>query len=161
MAVRLNLGGGDQRISGFINVDLCPEADIKHDLRLPLPYEDGSVDEIIAIHVIESFYKWNMEDIMKDWRRVLKPDGKLTIEFTDLNDTIDLYLHGGSEDHKRGYWGLYGNQDNPIDPIVLHHYVWTKEDLTNLLISCGFTVVTLTRDGVVHWPPRDWRIICN
>ena len=155
--MRLNLGGGSTHLEGFINVDLCNEADLKHDLRNPLPFEDGSVEEIFAMHVIESFYQWEFPAVIKDWARVLK--GKITIEFTSLTDTINLYLNGGNaEERKSGHWGLYGKQDIPIDPIVLHHYVYEVDELKELMERAGFTDIVFTQDGVMHKRGRDWRV---
>lgn len=156
---KLNLGGGSLRFEGFINVDLSPQADLKHDLRNPLPFEANSVDEIIAIHVIESFYQWEFPDILKDWVRVLKPGGKMSIEFTDLDDTIALYLSDNESNKQSGRWGLYGNQSRPVDPIVLHHYVWRLPEMEAMLRSLKVTSIEPTREGIYHSNVRDWRLI--
>jgi len=79
--MKLNLGCGKQKLEGYIGVDVCPEAELNHDLRNPLPFEDNSVEEILAIHLIESFYQWEFPPVLKDWYRVLQPNGKITIEF--------------------------------------------------------------------------------
>lgn len=154
--MKISVGGGQQKIEGFINVDLCEEADIKHDLRNPLPFEDKSIDEIMAIHVIESFNQWEFTKILKDWARVLK--GKITIEFTDLKLAAEMYLHGEGERKKWGHWGLYGNQEKEIDPIVLHHYVYEKGELENLLKEAGFINIIFTKENIQHIPERDWRV---
>ena len=156
---KLNVGGGQQKIEGFTNIDLCAEADVRHDLRKPLPFEDNSVDEIIAIHVIESFNQWEIRDILKDWARVLK--GVLTIEFTVLTNTIELYQSESEDDKLSGHWGLYGRQDIPIDPIVLHHYVYEIDELENILKECGFSDICFTRENVQHNPKRDIRVLCS
>lgn len=158
---KLNLGGGDLHLDGFINVDLSDSADLKHDLRTPLPFEDNSIDEIIAIHVIESFYQWEFPDILKDWHRVLKPQCALTIEFTVLSKAIDLYLHGKTDKLKRdGHWGLYGNQEQPCDPIILHHYVYETDELNDLLVIAGFRYFLSNDRTVIHHRLRDLRITC-
>jgi predicted SAM-dependent methyltransferase len=157
--MKLNLGCGNQKIEGFTGIDLCEEADLKHDLRKPLPFPDKSVDEIMAIHLIESFNQWEFPEILKDWRRVLK--GKMTIEFTDLKLAAGMYLNGEGEEKKWGHWGLYGNQENPVDPIVLHHYVYEKEELEKLLIEAGFKNINFTKENIQHIPKRDWRVICS
>ena len=55
--LRLNIGGGRHRLPGFVTVDNNPNAgsvDITHDLdRLPWPFEEGSVDEVVMDHVLE------------------------------------------------------------------------------------------------------------
>ena len=157
--IKLNLGGGSLPIKGFLNVDLAPNADVIHDLRQPLPFKDKSVSEIMALHVIESFNRWEIDGILKDWRRVL--DGRMTIEFTSLSDTIALYNSPDSRFKQWGHWGLYGNQSVPIDPIVLHHYVYEREELQEILEKCGFKVIEFTREGVAHVPERDLRVICE
>lgn len=156
--MRLNIGGGQQKIEGFTNVDLCSEADIKHDLREPLPFPDKSIEEIMAIHVIESFNQWEFPRILKDWSRVL--NGKMTIEFTDLKLSAGMYLNGEGEERKWGHWGLYGNQEQEVDPIVLHHYVYEKEELENLLKEAGFNNISFTKENIQHIPKRDWRVEC-
>lgn len=159
--MKLNLGGGQLPLDGFLNVDMCEGADIRHDLRNPLPFDEQSIDEIMAVHLIESFHKWELKNILQDWFRVLKPGGKLTIEFTDLDRTIALYRSSDPDKHRSGYWGLYGNQDVPVDPIVLHHFVWRLEDLAGMLISIGFSEVINTTDNILHNPERDFRLICT
>lgn len=53
---KLNLGSGDKRIDGFINVDKFDlfDPDVVHDLEItPYPFEESSVDHIIMSHVLE------------------------------------------------------------------------------------------------------------
>ena len=52
--LKLNLGCGNNKYDGFLNVDKFGEPDIKWDLeKFPWPWEDNSVDEIRIIHVLE------------------------------------------------------------------------------------------------------------
>src|SRR6516162_1537826 len=52
--LKLNLGCGDKRIPGYINVDKFSNPDLKHDLEtFPWPWPDDSVSEILLIHVLE------------------------------------------------------------------------------------------------------------
>lgn len=157
---KLNIGGGSLRQDGFVNIDLCPDADIKHDLRKPLPFGDGEIDEILAVHVIESFYQWELTDILKDWYRVLKLGGKMTIEFTDLDSSINMYLSPEEETSRYGRWGLHGNQKEPDNPIVYHHFVYRKDEVNNLLKLVGFNNIEFTKDNIQHNKIRDWRVIC-
>lgn len=157
---KLNLGGGSLRFDGFVNIDLSDTADLKHDLRTPLPYKDESVDEIIAVHVIESFYQWEFPGILEDWYRVLKWKGKITIEFSVLDKAIGLYLNGSTEKLRTdGHWGLYGNQTVPCDPIVLHHYVYEEVELGELLLATQFRNISFSDKGVIHHRLRDLRVI--
>ena len=52
--IRLNLGCGQNKIPGYVNVDKFGNPDIKHDLEsFPWPWETDSVSEIVLIHVLE------------------------------------------------------------------------------------------------------------
>ena len=78
--MKLNLGCGDKKLSGFINVDNCKEVqpDILHDLnKFPFPFETGSVELIRMDHVLEHLE--NQVKVLKECYRILKPQGVLLI----------------------------------------------------------------------------------
>jgi SAM-dependent methyltransferase len=54
--VKLNIGCGNNKFPGYINTDREPSVapDVVMDLeQFPWPFEDNSVDEILAVHVLE------------------------------------------------------------------------------------------------------------
>ena len=57
--LKLNLGSGSNKIDGFINIDLNPDnkPDLVANILEPLPYNDGSIDEIVLFHTIEHIQK--------------------------------------------------------------------------------------------------------
>ena len=76
--LKLNLGSGKDYRKGFINIDSSPY--IKKDLdfnldKYPYPFEDDSVDYILAMAVIEHLE--DMKTFMEEIHRILKPGGKL------------------------------------------------------------------------------------
>lgn len=95
--IKLNLGCGNIILPGFTNCDLYDEkADIKCDVK-DLPFEDNSVDEIVASHIIEHFDFREAQDVLKEWQRVLKRGGKLWIQ--SLPQTAST--SGGDQDNFR------------------------------------------------------------
>ena len=79
--VKLNLGAGEDRREGYINVDWndLAKPDVKHNLnQFPYPFEDNKFDEIMASHVLEHLDK--PFDVMKEFHRILKPGGQLIIK---------------------------------------------------------------------------------
>jgi len=78
---KLNLGAGEFRKEGYINVDWSPlhKPDVLHDLNLlPYPFADSSVDEIFASHILEHLDK--PFEVMREYHRILRPGGLLIIK---------------------------------------------------------------------------------
>lgn len=52
--IRLNLGCGEKRLDGYVNVDKYGTPDLVQDLEVfPWPWPDSSVSEVLLIHVLE------------------------------------------------------------------------------------------------------------
>lgn len=87
---RLNLGCNDLPLEHFINIDIDPRVnpDLVAD-SLNLPYEDDSIDEIYAGHLLE--HTTPDEEAIKEWHRVLKKGGKITITVPDIEKSLKLY----------------------------------------------------------------------
>jgi len=80
-SVKLNLGCGERKKEGYINVDWKPGLgpDVVHDLNIvPYPFEESSVDLVEADHVLEHLDRPFF--IMKELHRILKPGGVLKIK---------------------------------------------------------------------------------
>ena len=82
--MKLNLGCGFNKLDGFVNVDKQPacQPDMVVDLeKLPWPFESGSVDAVVAAHVLE--HLGQSPDaflaIMRELYRVMKPGAKARI----------------------------------------------------------------------------------
>ena len=87
--VRLNLGAGDIPIDGYINIDRKTGQE-----AYPLAYEDGSVDEIRASHILEHFGLHEIKDVISNWVDKLKPGGLLKVAVPDFNKIIEGYKKG-------------------------------------------------------------------
>lgn len=78
---KLNLGCGESKKEGYINVDWNPltNPDLSYDLNvLPYPFPDDYFDLIEAFHVLEHLDKPFL--IMKEFHRILKKDGTLVVK---------------------------------------------------------------------------------
>ena len=67
--VRMNLGCGDKILDGYINVDVVEaragkRPDVICDLHDLSVFENDFADEIVAVHVIEHFWQWEVVSIL-------------------------------------------------------------------------------------------------
>lgn len=85
--IKLNLGSGDVKLPGFTNLDGKFGDDITN-----LIYENESVSEIYASHVLEYFDQIEVIDVLREWYRVLEPKGIIRIAVPDFEKLTQLYL---------------------------------------------------------------------
>lgn len=71
--IRLDLGCGSSKVSGFVGIDLSSDADIKWDIRWGLPFDDSSVIEIRSDHFLEHLELPMIVEVLQECRRVLVP----------------------------------------------------------------------------------------
>jgi SAM-dependent methyltransferase len=80
--MKLNLGCGHERLTGYVNVDKFGEPEVRCDLEVfPWPWETGSVDEVRLHHVLEHLGATSEVylSVMKELYRVCRADARLTI----------------------------------------------------------------------------------
>lgn len=166
--VKLNLGCGDKILPGYVNVDVAPtragkKPDVLCDLHRLEPFQDDTADEILAVHVIEHFWRWEVADILKEWVRVLKPGGKLILECPNLISACQEFLKNpelGARPDQRGQrtmWVFYGD---PAwhDPLMVHRWGYTPESLAGLLREVGLVDVGQEAAQFKMREPRDMRV---
>lgn len=92
--IRLNLGSGWRFHSDWHNLDFAPQVEgvIIHDLREPLPYEDGTVDACYSAHVLGHLQDAEAHQFLREQYRVLKPGGVARFSVPDLQQVVNEYL---------------------------------------------------------------------
>lgn len=156
--VRLNLGGGNTNIPGFINVDLYDEeADVRADIT-ELPYENGSVDEIVCYQVIEHIPYQKSDTVFEEMYRVLKPGGTAIVECPDFDYIARAVLDEGLKD--KWIWNIYGQYHRPWDKdrysdwennaASTHRNAWNLDRITRIAVAAGFTSVVSQETDQKH-----------
>ena len=76
--IRINIGCGLKKIKGFINIDKDPRVgpDIVRDVERGLPFGDSTVDMIYSEHFMEHVNPDQIDFVMLEAWRVLKPGGE-------------------------------------------------------------------------------------
>ncbi len=151
--LRINVAAGNKHWPGFCNVDKYGEADVQSDIR-ELPFEDGTVDEMHAIHCLEHLPRMELESILHHWNRLLKTGGKLVIELPCLNKISQMVVDG-EKNLRLTVLGIFGD---PRDekPGMMHQWCYTREELTEALDQCNFTVTEA--EPKFHIARRDMRL---
>ena len=140
--MKLNIGCGWKRMEGYVGVDIRKSR--AADVVAPawdLPYDDASIKEIFTSHMLEHLDEDQVDKTLKEWHRVLRPNGKVVIRTPDIEKYMELFLHRDEE--WKETWGLryiFGYQRRAHD---IHYTGWWKERFRRLLPKYGFKVVVL------------------
>ncbi|GIU68440.1 MAG: hypothetical protein KatS3mg093_327 [Candidatus Parcubacteria bacterium] len=79
--MKLNLGCGNDKREGYINIDSSKEVNpdkVWNLEKTPLPFKTNSIDEILAFHVLEHIN--NFIPLMHDLHRICKPNSIIKIK---------------------------------------------------------------------------------
>ncbi len=155
--MRLNVCCGGRILPGYTNVDVAPDTggkapDIVADAKsIPLP--DHCADEIMCIHGWEHFYRFELDELITEWKRLLRPNGLLILELPDLikccRNVLENYTLAGKHPDQAGLFGLYGDPRGG-NPWMNHRWGWSPESLSDYLRENGFTEIRTDEPTQFH-----------
>jgi predicted SAM-dependent methyltransferase len=147
----LHIGCGDVHLDGWVNIDLdSPKADLKHDLRQPLPYAGGSVEFIYNEHFMEHLTVQEGVAFLRECHRLLKPGGVLRVATPDLRYVAFRYFfRWKKQDWIRQYryeWiQTRAEMMNMMFHEWGHRYLYDEEELRRRLTEAGFLTIVRRR----------------
>lgn len=167
--LRLNLGCGDKILPGYVNVDVAParagrKPDLICDLRELSDFDDESADEVLSVHVIEHFWRWEVDDLLREWVRVLKPGARMVIECPNLKAACETFLEdperfsGPGQEGETTMWVFYGDPAWK-DPLMCHRWGYTPASLGKLMREAGLVDVHQEPAQFKMREPRDMRVV--
>lgn len=130
MSLKLNIGAGSTVIDGYTPVDrkFGQEA-------FPLAFPDNSAETIRASHVLEHFGWAEVDKVLEDWVRVLKPGGEIYISVPDFAKAVMMGQDG--TDPKWPYY-IMGGQTDEND---FHKVIFTDADLRARMERVGLATI--------------------
>ena len=136
--MKLHLGCGKRFIEGYTHVDLAEFEHIDHQTSVTElgMFEDQSVKEIYASHVIEYFDLVEVRDVLFEWHRVLKFGGELILSVPNFEALIKIYQT--TDDIKTILGPLFGLMPQNSN-IISHKIVYTRKLLLETLGQSGFS----------------------
>jgi len=163
--IKLHLGCGNIKKEGYINIDAIKTraTDLIWDVTKKLPFEDNSVERIECYHLLEHLpvclmanikysYGQKYEQIirfLKEWRRVLKPNGKLVIEVPNFDMLVEEYGKADDDRKEEILVYIYGGfrNENIYD---IHRWGINKYRLMYILQKVGFREIEFKKAKDYH-----------
>lgn len=142
---KLHIGSGKRNFGPeWIHIDGEDYDHIEHKDILHLPLAANSMKLIYASHVIEYFDRTEIMAVLSEWKRTLKPGGKLRLAVPDMDSLIKIYKDTNNLGLILG--PLFG-QMKMGDKTIYHKTCYNFKDLEFILENAGFKDIKL-------W---DWR----
>jgi hypothetical protein len=130
--IKLDLGAGGIVPDGYTPMGHAFGSEI-----YPLAYADNSVDVIRAVHVLEHFSHRDVNDVLADWVRALKPGGVLKIAVPDFEKIAQGYLDGKGVEIP-AEWLIMGGQSQADD---FHRALFDREHLRQRFAQVGLVLL--------------------
>jgi predicted SAM-dependent methyltransferase len=133
--IKLNLGGRDTHIDGFLTVDLRsgPTVDIQANINNLAMFHDRTVDEIYASNCLEHFPHTETVKVLREWRRVLKKRMKCFVSVPNLDASMALAKLEPAAD-----WPIYLLYGDQAEPLNFHYINFTFPMLARRAMEAGF-----------------------
>jgi SAM-dependent methyltransferase len=151
--LHLHLGCGPKYLPGFVNIDANPllKVDIWLDVRSGLPFANQSVESIYSTHMVEHLYPDELENLLRECARVLKPGAGLRLVVPSLRSAVLAY----QEQHRdwfydsfpRHFDSLGGRFSNFVFCDGQHRTAFDFGYLEEVLRKSGFTGVQESAEG--------------
>lgn len=141
LLMQLHIGGTQTDPDWKIfNIQPGPHVDFVGNAADLSQFESGSVRRIYASHVLEHFdYQTELRTVLKEWFRVLMPEGSLMISVPNLPVLCQLYVSKGLTPDQRFHIMrmMFGGQ---VDAYDFHKVGLSWEHLGSLLNAIGFQI---------------------
>ena len=139
--MKINIGGETKK-DGWknLNVQEKPNVDIVGNINDLSQFENESIEEIYASHVVEHVDKKTIHPTLKGIFRILKKGGKFYVSVPDMDVLCHFFLSplANKETKFHTMIMIFGGQ---VDNYDYHYLGWNYEFLHDFLIEAGFSEV--------------------
>lgn len=152
MKKTLNVGAGGRTFINYptkeyrcINFDerSLKDIDVVGDVKDLSGFKDEEFDYILASDIIEHFPIKYTDQILKEWKRVLKRDGIIEFRLPNLEAICKAYING-KHDAKMTSWLLYGGQTYPGN---FHYVGFDRKWFSSILKNNGLDPFDFKNSG--------------
>jgi len=152
--LHLHLGCGPKYLPGFVNIDANPlrQIDMWLDVRCGLPFANQSVESIYSTHMIEHLYPDELEELLRECARVLKPRAGLRLIVPSLRSAVLAYQENRRDwfcdSFPRHFDSVGGRFSNFVFCDGQHRTAFDFGYLEEVLSKTGFGQVQESAEGL-------------
>lgn len=149
---KIELGGGPYPQPGYQHVDADRDANHLEAVAPAwnLPFPDQWADEIVAVHIFEHVHPRYVPRTLAEFRRVLKPGGRVQLHVPNAQKMMEKYLSADPPEKWRyialilGMYSFHPMAEGPTDIRTPsdHQQLLDWPLLSSVLEEAGFTEVT-------------------
>jgi len=162
--LRVEIGSGPFPSPGYVHVDANRWArHVEHRATASsLPFGDGVVDELLAIHILEHVHASFLMPTLREWRRVLRPGGFAQIHVPNAATVFAAFLDSPPEKKWTVMIPIFGmtshaqlGRPGALD-LERHHVIYDFALLERVLLDAGFASVEDVSDEVSDRHTETW-----
>ena len=136
--MKLHIGGTEKKEGWkILNIQKSNNVDYIGDIRDLSQFDDNSISEVYASHVVEHVDQKNIKNTLKGVFRILKENGKFYISVPDMEILCRIFLDPKAPKEVKFHTMrmMFGGQTDDYD---YHYFGWNYEFLKNYLAEAGF-----------------------
>ena len=136
--MKLHIGGKEKKEGwSILNIQKNDNVDFVGDISDLSQFDNESIDEIYASHVVEHVNQKNIPKTPKGIHRVLKNDGKFYISVPDMDILCRIFLDPKAPPKVKFHVMrmMFGGQTDEFD---FHYFGWNMLFLKDFLTVAGF-----------------------
>lgn len=144
--------GGKQKKEGWkiLNIQSKDGVDFIGDITDLSQFEDNSIDEIYASHVVEHVDQNKIEGTLKGIHRILKDGGKFYISVPDMDILCRIFV-GKEVPVKIKFYVMRMIFGGQVDKYDYHYFGWNYEFLKDYIRNAGFKSMKRVKSfGLFH-----------
>ena len=143
--LRLNIASGGVRREGWICIDTCRQADIRMDLRCPLPFSDGAAALLFCEHFCDHLsFPVVISRFLAECHRVLEPGGRARFVMHDARGLARAYVEEDMS-YFRTAEQIAPTLNESVNHLFrfndFHQFLYDYETFERLLKQAGFSRV--------------------